>query len=135
MPNFSSASSTKLYSCCSEIIFICQEAIKIYDFTVISGFRNKEEQDAEFAAGNSEKKWPLSKHNTLPKSDAVDLAPYPIDWSDNPLNRARYYFLAGILYKVAQDLSIPIRQGIDWNGNFIYTDQKFHDIGHMEIIR
>jgi hypothetical protein len=65
------------------------------DVTVVYGLRGKSDQDEAVAEGNSQKPWPTSKHNNslLPviptdlstisedqKSDAIDLAPCPLDW-------------------------------------------------------
>lgn len=51
----------------------------IHDITVICGFRGEREQNQAFADGTSETPWPRSKHNREP-SDAVDVAPYPVQW-------------------------------------------------------
>ncbi len=103
------------------------------DFSVITGFRTKEEQDKAFAEGNSEKIWPNSLHNRTP-SLAVDLAPYPIDWTNRPTAIARFYLLGGVMMSVANELAIPIRAGWDWNKNFDPRDEKFFDLGHYELI-
>lgn len=51
------------------------------DFSVICGHRTEEEQNEAYRKGYSKLKYPRSKHNKIP-SMAVDVVPYPLDWSD-----------------------------------------------------
>ena len=46
----------------------------------------------------------------------------------------RFYLVAGYIRGVASELSIPIRQGVDWDGDFQIRDQTFHDLGHTELL-
>jgi peptidoglycan L-alanyl-D-glutamate endopeptidase CwlK len=46
-----------------------------HDLTVICGHRTQAAQDRAWAENKSQKRWPNSKHNSLP-SMAVDVAPY-----------------------------------------------------------
>lgn len=112
---------------------IAEKAIKIVDFTVIYGHRDKQDQDAAFIAGNSKFEWPKSKHNTMP-SMAMDLAPYPIDWTSKPAAVARFYLLGGIIKSIAYDLGIEVRAGWDWNMDWDLSNNKFNDLGHYELI-
>ena len=54
--------------------------------------------------------WPDSKHNSIP-SLAVDLAPYPIDWSD----LYRFHELAGRMLQVAALFDIDMTWGGHWS--------------------
>ena len=129
MPQLSDKSKLLLSECDVRLQGICESAIEIMDFTVITGHRGQAEQDADFAAGRSKLKWPNGKHNSSP-SMAVDIAPYPLDWNDLP----RFYLLAGIMQAIAHMRGIGLRWGGDWNGDFNLKDNKFQDIGHFEII-
>lgn len=51
MPRFSETSRQRLATCDSRLQLICNEAIKIVDFTIIEGHRDKAGQDAAFAGG------------------------------------------------------------------------------------
>ena len=93
MPAFGKVSKKRKLSVDTKLQKILDAAIEIFDFSIICGHRNKEAQDLAFATGKSKKKWPESTHNKYP-SQAVDIAPYPIDWE----NRDRFIFLAGIIY-------------------------------------
>lgn len=100
----------------------------IMDFTIICGHRGKAEQDEAYSTGRSKVQFPNSKHNTNP-SVAVDVAPWPIDWTDS-LAFAR---LAGIISAAASEEGISLRWGGDWDKDSSSKDQSFMDIGHLEI--
>lgn len=110
---------------------IVDEAIKIIDFAIVDAYRGEREQNAAFAAGNSQKKFPNSKHNVLP-AIAVDLCPYRngLQWKD----REAFYFLAGIIRAIAFNLGIKIRQGVDWDMDNNFHDQEFNDLPHLELV-
>ena len=84
-----------------------------------------ERQRQLFAEGKS--KTLNSRHLT---GDAVDVMPYPIDWDDTK----RHYAFCGYVRGIADMLGIKVRGGHDWNMNWIFTDQTFHDIPHWEIV-
>lgn len=111
---------------------VLESAIQIVDFSIICGHRNKSGQTDAFNKGVSKLPWPRSKHNTQP-SKAVDIAPYPIDWTNNSLVRARWYHLMGIIYAISRNYGTDLRFGLDWNSNLIFTDQNFHDLPHIEL--
>jgi len=68
-------------------------------------------------------------HNRYP-SRAIDLAPWPLDWSDI----RRFYYFGGFVVGVANKLDIPIRWGGDWDGDFEVKDQNFNDLVHFELL-
>jgi peptidoglycan L-alanyl-D-glutamate endopeptidase CwlK len=81
MPEFGSRSKEKLKTCDPQIQMVLEEAIKHYDFSILEGHRTEEKQQEYFKSGASKVQFPDSKHNVSP-SMAVDVVPYPIDWSD-----------------------------------------------------
>lgn len=130
MPKFSKKSIERLLQCDKRLQKICLIAIELFDFTVISGSRTKEEQNQLYKEGKTKLKYPHSKHNRYP-SLAIDLAPYPTDWN-NPRD---FVFLAGIIFTIAEQNDIKIRWGGAWNGfNDIPKIQNFDDLGHFELI-
>lgn len=133
MPKFSEASREQLLTCDERLQRVMVEAIKHYDFAVIEGHRGQAAQDAAFAKGNSQKKWPNGEHNGTP-SRALDIQPYPIDWSDKAANIQRSVLLAGIVLQCGWSLGIPLRWGGDWNKNGDTRDEHFRDYGHFELI-
>lgn len=124
MPKFSQSSEKQLDTCVWQLQYILKEAIKCTDFTVIEGHRGKEAQNKAFADGNSKLQWPDGKHNELP-SRAVDIAPYPIDWGTTLHKKARFYYLAGVIFRVFYELQAEglitsdcmLRWGGDWDGD------------------
>ena len=76
----------------------------------------------------SKLQFPKSKHNSLP-SKAVDVVPYPINWSDID----RFKDFGKFVIKKAAELGISIRWGGDWDGDGSSSDETFLDFPHFEI--
>lgn len=135
MPRFSIKSQKILYTCDQRLQEICNKAIKVIDFSVVSGHRDGAEQAELYSEGKSKLQFPMSKHNRSP-SHAVDIVPYPVpkDWGANdPMELARFYYLAGVMKCTASWLEIDIRFGGDWNSNDIFSDNRFNDLLHYEL--
>ena len=131
MPAFSQKSLDRLFTCDRRLVDICIDAIKIYDFAVICGHRDKSAQDKAFADGFSKLKFPNSKHNQRP-SLAVDLAPWiggRIPWE----SRSEFKKMAGIILECAKARNIKLRWGGDFNMNG-KEDDSFIDMPHFEIV-
>ena len=128
MPGFGTDSKSRLDTCHPDLQQVCELAIVNYDFTVLEGFRSNARQDDLFRQGKSKLRGGEGKHNSNP-SIAVDLAPYPIDWD----NAKRFYLLAGFMFQAASQLGIKLRWGGDWDGDWVHTDQSFHDLPHFEL--
>lgn len=128
MPTFSKKSVDRLETCDHRIQMVLKRAITRYDFTVLCGHRNKQEQNDAFERGASKLRWPQSKHNRVP-SMAVDVAPFPIDWD----NLDRFRELAAVILDEANKLGIKLRWGGDFNMNG-RPDDKFIDMPHFELI-
>jgi peptidoglycan L-alanyl-D-glutamate endopeptidase CwlK len=129
MPTFGTASRKKLDTCDNNLVAVCELVIEIYDFSVLEGHRSDERQEELFRQSKSKLRAGQSKHNQTP-SLAVDISPYPIDWE----NRERFYLLAGMMFQAATDLGIKLRWGGDWDGDWVHTDQTFHDLPHFELL-
>lgn len=127
MAQFFAASLQKLGTCHPDLQRVMMEVVKYEDAIVLEGFRDEAAQEAAFAAGNSTKHWPDGNHNKMP-SDAVDVAPFPIDWDD----RVRFGRFAGRVLQIADQLGVKLRWGGDWNMNGKTTDQKLSDLPHFE---
>lgn len=106
---------------------VIHEAFKTmpFDITVLEGIRTLERQKVLVAQGAS--KTMNSKHLT---GNAVDLAPYPVDWKD----KARFNTMADHVLAAATKLKVHIRWGGDWNMNGDWKDEKFYDGPHFELI-
>lgn len=111
MPRLSETSVRRLGTCDKRLIALFSSVIREVDCAIICGTRGQEEQDAAFAAGNSQVKWPNSKHNREP-SLAVDVAFYPIEWD----NIEKFEQFARVVKRHAEGLGIEVRWGGDWSG-------------------
>ena len=120
MAKFGKRSLSNLETCHPSIQKVLSEAIKYFDFSVLCGYRNQEDQDKAYSDGFSKVKFPNGKHNTNP-SLAVDIAPYPINWDDI----SRFHFMAGVILTVANQLNIEL----EWGGNW----KSFKDYPHFQL--
>ena len=104
---------------------LLNEAIKTspIDFTIIETVRTIEQQRIYVAKGTS--KTMKSRHipstNKSGLCEAVDIAPYPIDWK----NINRFIILSQHIKNIAKKLNISIT----WGGDF----KTFFDAPHYEL--
>lgn len=124
MYKLSKTSESRLNGCHPDLRLIVRGVIKEMDIAVLCGPRGKEEQNEAYRTGKSKVKYPNSKHNTGEEagrelSDAVDIAPYPIDWNDI----SRFKKMLEIVERVAKEHNIKIRLGRDFS---------FKDYPHIE---
>ena len=121
MPQFSQRSKDRLASCHPDLRTVFDFIIKYYDITILCGHRGEDEQNAAHAAGNSHLTFPDSKHNKTP-SMAVDVAPYPIDWTDID----EFEKLHELVEVVAYAHGIKLRWGGHW--------PNLRDYVHYEVV-
>jgi peptidoglycan L-alanyl-D-glutamate endopeptidase CwlK len=133
MPYFSESSLEKLSTVHSDLITLFTQVVKDFDCTVISGLRTLEEQQALYAKGRSE---PgeivtncdgVNRRSNHQSGNAVDVVPYPIDWSDTKRMREFGWYVLG----VANTLK---RQGV-MSHNVMWGGQwtRFPDLPHFEL--
>jgi peptidoglycan L-alanyl-D-glutamate endopeptidase CwlK len=151
MPSFSETSKSKLETAEKDLQTVFNEVIKHFDCTVIYGHRTPEEQFELFKKGRKQRDdgtWAVighvvtyldgydkkSKHNECP-SKAVDVIPYPIEWSN--VNRMRVFagFVLGIatMLKAQGKIKNDIVWGGDWDSDTVLKDQRFNDFPHFQI--
>ena len=128
MPKFGRTSRKRLDSCHEDIQQVFKEVVKHYDCSIVCGYRGEKEQNQAYDKGNSKVKYPKGRHNKFP-SNAVDVAPYPIDWAD----RDGFILFAGFVLGVASQKGINLRWGGDWDGDFDLSDNQFDDLVHFEL--
>lgn len=139
MPSFSRQSQKKLMTVRDEIQQVMNQVIYQYDITILEGRRSWERQDELFRQGKSKLRGGQSKHNAPMDRggnemgdwlvDAVDVAPYPIDWKDTK----RFCYMAGIIMGVARQMNYELRWGGNWDmDQVIIDDQNFIDLPHFE---
>lgn len=131
MPQFGQRSEAALATCHPDLVRVARRAIKVYDFTVTEGHRTEERQNALYNKRPrvTTVRWPNSRHNAMP-SNAMDLAPYPIDFHD----LERFYVLAGVILACAAEEGVKLRWGGDFNQNGDLHDQAFIDLPHFELV-
>lgn len=106
---------------------------EVCDISLISGYRDREEQNTAYENDNSTLRWPDSKHNRKP-SIAVDFQPYPYP-KENPRLWGALGYCAGRAFAIAQQEGFRIRWGGDWDMDGDLTDQTFDDLFHLEIVQ
>jgi len=121
MPHFGRTSVERINTVHKDLREVLYAAIEDFDFSVICGKRGEDEQNEAFAAGRSKLKWPESKHNQTP-SHAVDIAPFPLDWSDIE----SFKDMATVVLEKATQAGVPLR----WGGNWV----NFRDYPHFELL-
>ena len=136
MPQFSPASKKRLDTCHQDLIFLFTYVIRLYDCTVVCGFRTKADQEKAFDAGLSKVHYP-GTHSTKP-SIACDVAPFEgtsIDWGK--LQSAWFAgYVMGVadrLYKIGT-ITHRIRNGADWDMDHDVDDTTFWDACHFELV-
>ncbi len=102
-------SRKRLGSCHADLQRLVEMVAEDFPILVVCGHRGQKEQDAAFAAKASKLKWPHSRHNTEP-SEAVDLAPLPLNWNDKKAFKA----MAKLVKAAADKLGLEIEWGGDW---------------------
>jgi peptidoglycan L-alanyl-D-glutamate endopeptidase CwlK len=151
MASFSKSSQEKLSTCHEDLQKVFNEVIKHFDCTVTCGNRSRDEQHELYMIGRElvNGKWEetgkgvvtncdgnsnISEHNYQP-SRAVDVVPYPIDYSDT--NRMRYFigFVLGVAFMLKQkgEIENTIVSGIDWDNDTDLKDTRFFDFPHFQL--
>ena len=130
MPKFGKRSKSRLKGVNKDLIKVLEKVCKHYDITVIEGLRSQERQNELVKQGKSKTKF--GKHVD---GDAVDIAPYPIDWNA----REDFHMLGGFVLGVAAEMGINVRWGGDWSSPSLAEerrttkDNNFDDLVHFEI--
>lgn len=125
---FSKTSRSRLETCHDELQRLFNEVIKHKDCSILEGARSDERQAELYFQGKSQLDGVFKKSNhqvtkDKPKSFAVDVMPYPIDWGDLK-GHAEF---AAFVFEAAVKLDIKIK----WGGNW----KKFKDNPHWELDR
>jgi peptidoglycan L-alanyl-D-glutamate endopeptidase CwlK len=129
---FGATSEAALRTVHPDVVRVLRRAIQYVDFTVLEGHRGQAAQNDAFARGDSKLRYPCGNHNATP-SDAADIAPFPVDWSNAVNARDRFVYLAGVVMCCAAMEGVRMRWGGDWNSNSDTRDEPtFRDFPHFE---
>ena len=122
------------------LVAVVKRAIEIteQDFIVIEGVRTQARQDELWAQGRT-KPGPIvtwtkdaSSHGIGKDGfgHAVDICPYPVDWSDISKFDAIYVAMMA----AAQELGVRLRYGGDWDMDGILREKGESDSPHFELV-
>lgn len=64
---------------------------------------------------------------------AVDLAPFPVSWSNDAANLARFDTVAKAMFAASAELGVPIRWGADWDADGKPRERGESDSPHFEL--
>jgi hypothetical protein len=143
--SYGARSESIIATCHPKIQKLVREGIKYMDLQPQpgGGHRSPESQHELFIMGRTtidgiSKK---GKHNYRP-SRAIDIAPYPVRWpgedgisDEEKLHRIKRFFaMGGMLFGIAAAMGTRVRWGGDWDGDWVFNDQEFHDWPHIELI-
>lgn len=112
----------KLNTCDPKLQLIVNELATEMPLMVLCGNRSKADQDLACAQGHSKTPYPTSKHDSMP-SQAVDIAPLPLDWK----NIEAFNKMMDAAVRIAEKLGIEIRLG--------RTFKTLVDMPHMELVQ
>jgi peptidoglycan L-alanyl-D-glutamate endopeptidase CwlK len=141
MPKFGLRSKTNLATAHPDLRRVFNKVIESYDCSILEGKRSEIQQRENVASGvsktlNSKHVYPLDS-----PSLAVDAAPYPVLWPNDNLSTTeneqrlkRFHVFAGFVLGVAHGMGITLKGGIDWDRDWDFADQRFHDLPHFELI-
>ncbi len=132
-------SLAKLEGVHPDLVKVVKRAIQIsdQDFMVLEGVRTLKRQKELYAQGRTKPgpkvTWTLNSRH-IPKADglghAVDLVPYPVDWN----TASKFVAISKAMLVAADDLSIPIRWGGNWDGDDRPGEKGESDGPHFELL-
>jgi len=107
------------------------------DFMVLEGVRTPERQAELYAQGRTKPgqkvTWTLkSNHFKNPHTGyghAVDLVPFPVDWSHKKLD-----VVSKAMFAAADTLGVEIRWGADWDRDGLPREKGESDSPHFELV-
>lgn len=127
MANFSASSMRARQQLHPKLKQLVDAAIVKVEFKILDATRGRLAQEKAFASGASKVHFGNSAHNWQP-AIAMDLFPAPYDWNNK---EAFKHLQLDVIRPLAKAMGIPIRQGIDWNGDGNISDGW--DMPHVEL--
>ena len=138
MYRYGRSSSAKLATGHTDLQKLFKEVIisSPWDIGILSVLRTKEEQNAIYHRGASQRDGIIlkSKHQ---EGLAVDFGVYVKGKyinGDTPGEELVYYAVIGHILATAKRMNIPVRSGSDWDRDGDFSDNGFKDLGHIEYV-
>lgn len=146
MPVFGARSKLHLGEAHPYLQRVLLEAIKHFDYSIIQGYRGREEQEVAFRKGFSKAHFGSSAHNYKPCL-GVDCIPYPFkdsEWEDDAIFKTMSDHLFSAAETCRQNGMIPktnlktgkpllFRWGGDWHMDGTKTTNDEWDQPHFEL--
>jgi len=129
MASFGKTSRKRRDEADEELQGVLNEAIKHVDFSIVWTHRGMEDQNKAYNDGKSEKRWPTSKHNSLP-AIAFDIVPYPGGYDATYFE---FFEMATYVLAAASSQGVPMRWGGHWK-NYTGRGENDRDWAHFEKI-
>jgi len=134
MYSFGAKSKERFAQCHPKLQVVLTQAIKHVDFSITCATRD---EAAQMKAYNSVPKLTRAKYGQSPHnfamSRAVDIVPYPVDWTD----MQRFCYLGGLMKGIASANGIHLTWGYDWNNNGVLgkddSAESLMDAPHFEL--
>lgn len=121
-----------------DLVKVVERAIQItaQDFMVLEGVRTPARQKELYAQGRTKPgpkvTWTLTSNHFVNKATgfghAVDLVPFPIDWS-----HAKLDVVSKAMFAAAKELGVALRWGADWDRDGKPREKGETDSPHFEI--
>lgn len=144
-------SAGELATCHHDLAIIAGDLLEVYDHSVFQGARTVEEQIRNIlkgasktvdsfhiprdAEGNYDPTEPCMAFDLLPYSRGVNPWPQAQEPRGVQTKKAnRFYFMQGIVLAIADRHKIKIIQGVDWNMDGDFFDQRFDDLPHVQLV-
>ena len=122
-----------------KLVDVVEMAIQLthQDFMVLEGVRTPERQAELYAQGRTKPgqkvTWTLKSNHfinpTTGYGHAVDLVPFPVDWSHKKLD-----VVAKAMFAAADPLGVEIRWGADWDRDGKPREKGESDSPHFELV-
>jgi peptidoglycan L-alanyl-D-glutamate endopeptidase CwlK len=135
-----SQSRARLKGVHPQLVRVVERAIELsrVDFMVLEGVRTPERQKQLYAQGRTRPgpkvTWTLTSNHFV-KADgfghAVDLVPWPVDWSD----LKKFDAIAHAMFAAADEIGIKIRWGANWDRDGKPRARGESDSPHFELAR
>ena len=101
------------------------------DFSVLEGLRSLARQEQLYAQGRTTPgkivTWTMKSKHLL--GEAVDLVPFPLDWSDTN----KFDAISRAMFAAAKEVGVAIRWGADWDGDGTPREKGEMDSPHFEL--
>ncbi len=121
MASFGASSRRRLATLDPALQEVLNEAINHFDFSIIWGYRGKARQNRAYREGNSQVKWPNSRHNSWP-AEAVDIVPYPGGFANSD---EAFRQMATYIFRAAMHTG----NCVGWGGHW----RSLKDLAHFEL--